>query len=364
MSVAFAKRSTGEVKKFASEALQCVDEELALQHAFASEHIRSALFGNAIVNHGGTSISPVHSTRLLTTARKNLNLLWPGVGNVRGATATGDVAQHVLDHMATLGEIHDIGGGLWISTPLRLIGEDINKPFLIVGAAPSSVIKDLAGASPICAGAGRFIVLPPSHHQRLASHIVSMNEWLGGSESIGSWTQRLLKNFERRIVSSSEIDADHLEIYAPDLFKAQGKLGRWMSIRKTSTPVSGLRLCRPLAKYAQEWDRPYYLAFFNSRSGETRAAGSIRIPYDLTLRLRFGLDELLAAKRTVIVNLYADFCEIELPYWLPKPEDRVLALGWSIPSKPERIRIHALALPFLNHIFSRLSILPLTRRGA
>jgi hypothetical protein len=363
MSVAFAKRSIEEVKKFASEGLHCVDEELALQHAFAADHIRAAVFGNAVAFHGDGSVSSVHSTRLLTTARKNLNLLWPGVGNLRAATAS-DVAQQVLDNMAALGEIADIGGGLWISTPLRLISEHPDKPFLIAGAAPNSVIKDLAGTTPICAGAGRFITLPSSHRQRLASHIVTTNEWLGGYEPVGSWTKRLIKTFEQRIVSSSEIDADQLEIYAPDLFKAQNKFGRWMSIRKLSNPVSGLRLCRPLAKYAQEWDRPYYLAILSSRSGETRVTGSIRIPYDLTLRLRFGLDDLLAVKRTVTVNLYADICEIELPYWLPEPEDRVLGLGWSVLSKPEQIRFHALALPILNHIFSRLSILPLTRRRA
>jgi hypothetical protein len=66
----------------------------------------------------------------------------------------------------------------------------------------------------------------------------------------------------------------------------------------------------------------------------------------------------LGCRRTPTIRRHTDTIEIDLPYALPEPEARVMALGWPSRAAPGRTLLHALALPILLSVLERLAINP------
>lgn len=364
MTLTLAKCPPSKIKDIIAHELGIVHGDLPLQHALASDHIRSALYGHT-VNCAGTSILPtLHTTRLLTSVRKTLDLLWPSASMHLLPSTTLDVAQHTLDKMEHAGDVFDTGGGFWVGTPFRLVGHNEGTPLLIAGGLPNAVVNEATGAAPISAGVTRFCTIPSTTlAEKLQTHLQSIDTWLGTVEPLREWTKSILAKYEQRMATNQDLSADHLEVYAPDVFEAQKQKGRWMPTSQAFHPLKGVRLCRPLSRFARDWDRPYYLAHFGARSGLNTIIRSALVSYDITLRLRFGLDQILSTPRTAIVIVGNNTCEWEAHYGLPTPESRVLALGWPTHSGPDRHVFPRLTLPFLEHAFRRLSIEIIQRRG-
>jgi hypothetical protein len=133
-------------------------------------------------------------------------------------------------------------------------------------------------------------------------------------------------------------------------------------------PLDGVRLCRPLARYAQSWNRPRYLAYFDFKEGALllRRAASLR--RELALRLCFGLDLMLQMPRQLFIARHRETFSIDRPLTLPEPESRIYALGWhdyTEQERPDRLTFQSSAFPFVMHAFQRLSINPtITPRDA
>ncbi len=363
MTLTLAKRTPADIKGIIGRGIGCVHGDLPLQQALAADHIRSALYGHAI-NCADTGIVPaLHTTRLLTSVRKTLDLLWPGASTHRLPGTAFDVAQHTLHNMSLAGDLANTGGGFWVGTPFRVVRIDEGS-FLVAGGLPDAVVDEVTTAAPICAGVARFCTIPRATLvEQLQPHVQSIDDWLGTIEPLREWSERMLAKYEQRMAPDHDLSADHLEVYAPDVFDAQKQMGRWMPVRRSSRPLKGVRLCRPLPHFARDWDRPYYLAHFSARSGHNAVIRSTPVSYDTTLRLRFGLDQILAAPRTAVITVGTDTFEWEAPYGLPDPEVRVLALSWPSHSGPNRHVFSKLALPVLEHAFRRLSVELIQRRG-
>ena len=96
MTVALTKVTPIDATKLLSQRLACVADERGLQIALAAEHIRGTLFANASrAIEAGTS-SSVHTTRLLTSTRKALELVWTKSA-LAGLAGQSDGAQMALD---------------------------------------------------------------------------------------------------------------------------------------------------------------------------------------------------------------------------------------------------------------------------
>lgn len=364
MTLLLAKRTANEAAMLLAQKLGCVTDNAALQLAIASEHIRGTLYAN-VARTRDLNIGPaVHTTRLMTSARKTLDLVWPQTASVVLA-GQQDVSQLALESLAALGDVVDTGGGYWIGAPLRLIENSDDASLAILGAAPSITVKAILGAVPISVGVGRFAEKRPiSANRTFEPFIQSVDEWLGNDEGLTPWTHRLLEQHRQKLVSSGEVLADQLEIYAPDIFAIQRQRGRWLEARQLAKPLPELRLCRPLKSVSREWARPYYLAEFGLRSGQAILLRSASIDFKWTLRLRFGLDVELKAPRTVQIVNGPETFEADIPYNLPQPEARVIALGWSSPARKGRFIFHKLAKPAVMRAFERLGISVDARRGS
>lgn len=364
MTLSFAKRTASDIKGIIGQRMGGVHDDLPLQMALAADHIRSALYGHAVSMAGTGGAEALHTTRLLTSVRKTLDFLWPGTSTHRLPGAKDDIAQHALDQMSLAGDIAETGGGFWIGTPFRLVRLDEAASFLLAGALPNAVVNEIIGTAPICAGVARFCAVPdPNPAEQLEFDDVQLIEdWFGAIEPLREWTERLLAKYEPRLAADHDLASDQLEVYAPDVFHAERKRGRWLPVRQASRALNGIRLCRPLSHFAHDWDRPYYLARFNATSEVNAVARSAPIPPDSTLRLRLGLDQILGAPRTAVITVAADTCEWEVPYGLPLPEARVLALSWPSHSSPGRRVFSKRALPALEYAFQRLSVHLIVRR--
>jgi hypothetical protein len=364
MTLTLAKRTPSDIKGIIGRGLGNVHGDLPLQQALAADHIRSALYGHAISCAGIGILPALHTTRLLTSVRKTLDLLWPGASTHQLPGTKLDVGQNALERMGLAGDVFDTGGGFWVGTPFRLVGQNEGAPVLVAGGLPNAVVNEATGAAPISAGVARFCAVPSATlTEKLQTHVQSIDTWLGTVEPLREWTESTLAKHEQGMAADQDLSADQLEVYAPDVFEAQKQKGRWMPIRQASRALKGVRLCRPLSRFARDWDRPHYLAHFGTRSGLNAIIRSAPVSYNTTVRLRFGLDQILAAPRTAIVTVGTDTCEWEPPYGLPAPEARVLALGWPAHSAPNRHVFSNLALPLFEHAFRRLSIELIQRRG-
>jgi hypothetical protein len=302
---------------------------------------------------GTHGFSPaVHTSRLLTSVRKTLDLLRADAitERMRDVDATRDEAQQTLDSLKEFGDIVDTGGGYWLGTPLRVVRS--SDALLAIGSAPNAVLKALLGAPPTCAGISRFGDVRSNESAGLA---ISVSQWLGEEDDILSWTRRILGLHEQSMRSGNDVPTDQLEIYAPDLLtRAYGN--PWIAAQSISEPMLGVRLCRPIESYAYVWDRPFYLSHFRSSSGGLVMTRSVRVDFNFTRRLRFGLSKLYGRAQTISATSGGELVELEMPVALPNPEARIAALGWPLPSNPRRSVFHRRAIPFLAEVMRRLAV--------
>jgi hypothetical protein len=363
VTAALNQRSKDEIQRALRHEFRCPDSSRALQRALAAEHIRAAVYTATAYGTSG-HFQRVHTGRLMANLRRNLEGFWAPEENadaIRAEVGNEDPYRSVLNDLNVIGDVFDTGGGFWIAAPLRLVETSDLEVLLVFGGSPKEVVEATFGTQVECAATARFI--RRAHLQSTATAldaVQSLDEWLGHSEPLRSWTNRAISFYHQQLSRAEGTSADALEIYAPDLFRDSRKLGRWMSASEVHQALPELRLCRPRASHARLYDRPYYLGLFDYQHGALALRRSAQVDYETSRRLRFGLDELFNTPRTATLSVGADICLVDLRYTLPEPECRVLALGWAAPSvgAAAPLAFHRAVMPALLKAFQRLSINP------
>jgi len=333
--------------------LRCTPQMLAIACSIVSEHIRASLYGALTFGN----VQTVHTTRLLSNARRALSLTWPQhQHHAKASEKSTEPCRDVLDRMEQLGDAWDSGHGRWIATPLRCVFAEGSDRCLVLGSAPHSLAERRLKTTISCAGPSRFADAAQLRDQIL---IQSVDTWLGSAPPLAAWTTEILETSASRMQNVGGLPAEQLEIYAPDV--QQRGTSRWIEAGDVRRDLPEIRLCRPTLRYAQRYNRPYYLARFALMGGFLVLQGQTPIPYGLSLRLRMGLDMRLGRPRQLAIVVSEDTFSIDRPLTLPDPERRVFALGWPDPSSDgstERLTFHHDALAIVLQGLKRLSVRP------
>jgi hypothetical protein len=215
-------------------------------------------------------------------------------------------------------------------------------------------------AAPYCSGVGRFIA--QASLKRSSNHLALVNPvetWLGPSDPLPLWTANILSACAKRLSAPDEIDADQLEVYAPDIMRRQRRPTPWVAASHISHALPELRICRPLAAHARSWNWPHYLGAFNFAHGGLRLRQSVSLDLDVSARLRFGFDQLLGSPRTASIAIQRDCCVLDVRFGLPAPESKIKSLGWSESERSDSRHLttfHLSSLPFIQEGLNRLAI--------
>ncbi|WFU16459.1 hypothetical protein [Bradyrhizobium sp. CB3481] len=341
--------------------MRCPQDRSAVIASSVAEQIRAVLFGAM----SSDRTQAVHTLRLLATARRAVDVAWPidsDVFNSFRPPPKEDYSNDILRRLATLGDAWDSGKGQWIATPLRIVTSDQSAHALILGSAPMGAVEERLGTDVLCAGTARFISTISLKEPRL---IQDVDDWLGPAQPLDLWTANFISAAETSMEKVGGLLVDQLEVYGPDILRAQRRSGRWISVDQVSRPLDGIRLCRPKGRYALQYDRPFYLGYFEYRDGSHVLQRHAAVPHDVSLRLRFGLDSQLRTPRRFVLVLKGDAFTIEKPLTLPEPESRIYALGWRprvSASGDETLTFHSHALPLVLRALERLSINPTISR--
>jgi hypothetical protein len=363
--IALSEHPLKQTEANIARALQCAAGRPAVASAVAAEHIRAMLYGACVLRTDSNTESTIHTTRLLTNARRVVDLTWPRDPTREGAsepqTAESDLCSTTLERMYVLGDAADVGRGQWIATPIRIVALDGANDCMVLGSAPIAALKHSLGLPIACAGASRFTgiksLTKPEH--RAVTH--SMDDWLGPSTPLSAWTAQVLAIHDSRMEQSHGLSVEQLELYAPDILRSQQRTGRWLPTGHVGRAIEGVRLCRPRGAFARSYSRPHFLARFDFKDGALSLRSSASIEHELTLRLRFGLDLLLNSPRRISITASALTFAIEHRSPLPDPENRVYGLGWDDPTAAvpsDRLIFSNGAMPFVLHALQRLSINP------
>ncbi|WP_050631121.1 hypothetical protein [Bradyrhizobium viridifuturi] len=334
-------------------ALRSASDTSSVASALVADHIRASLYG--VFTSRGAQAVP--TTRLLSNARRALNLMWPDISRAsEAAPGSKEFCSDILDRIAALGDAWQAGKGQWLTTPMRVVIPEASDRCLIVGSSPLALAQRRLGATISCGGPARFADIK---HIGDLSMGQAVDTWLGTAPPLTTWTAHTIDAANSRMQDVGGLAADQLEIYGPDILRNLRRPHRWIPAREIAVAVSGTRLCRPTLQYAAHYDRPYYLAQFGFSEGSLTLQCQAPIKYDISLRLRFGLDIILETPRKLVMAQGQGFFTIDKPLRLPEPEARAFALGWpELGSPTERLAFHNDALPIVMHALKRLSINP------
>lgn len=338
MSAKLALLTSSDLYGLVAHRLGCTLDTEDLSRALAAEHIRAHVYGNSCADEIG-SYQPIHTTRLFTNLRRNLT---PHVPE--------QLFMSVLRDLQEIGDVVHLGKGYWVAGPLQAIDIGNDHCVLIVGGVPTALLGDKR-LSITCSSAARFAPTTKS----LFEQAITVDRWQGYTESLGDWTATILRTWDRQMAEMGDLHANDLEVYAPDFFLNQGRIGRWVSATDVQSPLNGLRLCRPRTGFL-EHDRPSFLVRMGWNGSELTLKKAARVEKSQSLRLRFGLDQLLNSPRTATCTTTQHICTLSLRFPLPEPEARVLRLGWHGKERPELINFHVHLYPLFSKTLDRLGI--------
>lgn len=298
--ISVVERHPNQVEAELVRARQCVSDKSALACTVAAEHMRAMIYGSSVTRWAANATQTVHTTRLVTAARRPTELMWPRraarVTSAEARPEPAEVCSTMLEYMEMIGDAADMGGGNWIAAPLRIISPTDSSNCLLVGAIPAAAVHTRLGSAPVCAAASRFISSRVLTTEDNIEFSQTIDDWLGERPPLSLWTSDILASHEARMEVVQELSAEQLEIYAPDVARAQRRAGSWVPGGHIVRQLDGTRLCRPQSRYARNFDRPYYVARFDYRQGGLMLRQCALIDRDLSLRLRFGLDISLSTR--------------------------------------------------------------------
>jgi hypothetical protein len=345
--------------RIVSDELSCPAGE-PLERATIADHIRGLIYGAWARSKEGDIALPIHTTRILASARRIHSFGWPQ--RSRSQVETNDLCADVLDSLSALGDVTHIGRGFWLPAPTTFVELDGDHHLLVTGSLPTALARTKAGTMVGCAAAFRAVARRPVVSNSPTKDLVrTIDNWLGHADPLVPWTRAILQQHEARLSIDMDIAADQLEVYVPEIFKEQRKPGRWMRAPQIARPLEGLRLCRLAG--VPSFGTPHFLATFRYESGLLSLARSAHIAAGLSRRLRFGFDAILGARRSASITLHNASFSFDNAIAIPEREERILALGWTDarPASNDASRtsfFHLHALPLVLHALSALCITP------
>jgi hypothetical protein len=364
MTIALSLRAPRELDATLCRTFHCPDDPSALLHTVAAEHLRTAIYASSVQEN--PHIPRVHTSRFMSNLRNNLGGIWDSDS---ANAATQSVAENryrsILEALEQAGDILHLGSGYWVSAPLRLVELPASEHLLVVGGVPFDPLQRYLKTTPLCAGVSRFVeraVLKQQPH--LLQLVQPFDEWIGITETLATWTRGTIDRALQRLSAPEEISIEQLEIYAPDVFQQQRKMGRWLPGSQARQALSNPRLCRPLS-HVRDYDRPSYLGIFALDDIGFRLRQTAPIDNETAFRLAFGFDQLLNTARTASLAVTGETFQLDLAYPLPQPEARVRALGWrsaATASRPNHSTFHRTALPAVQTTLRHFGII-CTSRG-
>lgn len=363
--ISMAERRHDETISALAHAWRATPDPAALASTCTAEHIRSILYGAVVSPGNAAAPRTVHTTRLLSSARRVVELMWPQLAPRARADqkqASSDLCSKTLERMAVIGDAVSLQGGQWLAAPLRLVADPAGASFLLVGGAPSDAANARLGSSPTAAAASRFVaddVVRVRENQEL---VCSIGDWLGNDEPLDRWTANLLSRHEARMEPAHGVSAEQLEVYAPDVARNKNRQGWWIPAWQIDQQLKETRLCRPLQAFARNYDRPSMLVQFTVSDGRLTIRRSVALDRKLEYRLSFGFDLRFGVQRRVALAVSQTQFIIDRPLSLPQPERRVYALGWDAPqpgAHPDRLFFGISGLPFVLQTLARLNVRPI-----
>ncbi len=264
----------------------------------------------------------VHTSRILFGLRRNLPVMFPGSSGRQDAE---DEFEFALEQLAQVGDIVHLGNGYWVPGPTRYISLQSSDTIVVCSGLPTSVLKSVTGGDVHCSGALRYVT---KSSKQTVHPIESISEWLGLTETLGAWTNRIVAWSQKRLSAQADVEDDALEVYAPDRFRAQGRLGYWMLAKEFEERERTLRIFRPVVSERWKFDRPEYLGVFAPGLSGSRVTKAVRLSSQTAYRLRFGFDQRLGTPRSIALKQHDNACEFDLKFGLPEPEARVLGFCW------------------------------------
>lgn len=308
---------------------------------------------------GEPSTRPIHTTRILSNARRIQRLVW--TDDSWEHHKLGDLSRQVLDSLGELGDAISVGGGYWIPGPVNLVELDGSQNVMVVGGVPSQIAAGQFGERLKSTAAFRYVARRPILITPAKDVLQTIDALLGHADPIREWTDSVLRQYAARLSVNIDIGVEPLEIYAPDVFRDQRKIGRWIRATQINHAIEGLRLCR-IRQGAGVYGAPHFLATFNYAGGSLTLGRSASLADDISRRLRFGFDLILQTPREVTITLDSAQLTFDNSISLPGAEARVLSLAWrDLKNATDDSAIHyfhPLTLPLILRALARLRIAP------
>lgn len=322
MTLSATLHSQDQLTEGLGEALGSPGNFAAVSRGLVAEFVRCATsFQFGISND---AIPAVPTARIKSYLRKNLLGLWAG----RSVDQAENCFDTTLRDLEAVGDIFDLGSGHWVGTPLRLVGNEGSAPLMLAGGLPKFAALSVLHTPILCSGPARYVRVAPGRSE-IQKFIQPFSTWFGQSEPLEIWTKRTLSYLVEQFSSTGDGTTEQLELYAPDVHQKRKTMGRWIRAQEAGALGTGVRLCRPVVKQSQLYDRPSYLAHIVISGGVPVLRSTAPVPFETSRRLRFGIDALLKTPRELNVVRLPQSVALRIPFSLPKPEAKIMGLSWT-----------------------------------
>jgi hypothetical protein len=313
--------------------------------------------------------TPVHTTRLLASARRLAELLgvmlYPAARRGDGLAPAApqqddpdqDLLRAVLEQLELLGDVAALPRGRWLPAPLRAVPLSESRRWLLIGGCPTSALPPVLQDALDHTGATRISRHDPAALS-VSLPVQPEGEWCRlPEEALDAWTRQVMDRAEVRPFAGP---AHPLECYAPGVQGLQTSRST-VQFRRWTEQISRLPDGRYLARQRGPFGYSYGIA--GVKGGSVVSFGDLPPDARDVRRLQYGCDLLAQRPVQARVECHGDGTyEFRLANELPGPERRLFtALGRLLPNAdgkyyPRRWQIAASYAPKAAQALRRLGV--------
>src|SRR6266849_734262 len=111
--ISMTQRREEDFESNLARLFHCMDDPLALMGATVAEHLRAMICGASLPQKDTTAPRTIHTTRLMTSTRRVVELLWPKHAhrNVVSCvqSSASDICSDILQRLEILGDAVNVG---------------------------------------------------------------------------------------------------------------------------------------------------------------------------------------------------------------------------------------------------------------